>query len=284
MKKNSFRAIAAFTLAVSLMLTMCACDGKTENDISQAISNTVESSNEYTSENISSQPSETTEQAAPAVTSTESVSSETQQSTRAVDKEDPVVNAAELINAYNSAIRKDGVKCVSVSQKVAKGSLWLGDKTDEKLDLRSADQTALLAKFEKNATSGAALTALNALYVKSVSVNGNVVTYVLKPAQAADSVAQGHSGYLNIIDTDGTKGLVEAVRSYAGVRGEVKIKSSEYTFEGGTLVVAFESDAYDRIEFVTFTGKQTVKAKMQYFIMTINADVDYVLSSKYAKA
>lgn len=189
----------------------------------------------------------------------------------------------EFVNVYNAALEKSSVKCISSSQKVEKGNLWIGDNSDETMDLTAPEQSELLAKFEKNETFGTELTPLNAADVKSVNVNENVVTFTLKSANTTGSAAQGQNGYLNIIDTDGTQVLVDGVKSYANVKGNVKINSSEYGFSQGSLTVTFNNKKHKNIEAVSFSGRQSVRAEMKYLVITINADINYVLSSEYAK-
>ena len=189
----------------------------------------------------------------------------------------------EPVDAYNTALEKSTVKCTSSSQKVEKGNLWIGDNSDETMDLTAPEQDELLAKFEKNESTGAELTKLNAADVESVSVNENVVTFTLKSANTTGSAAQGQNGYLNIIDTDGTQVLVDGVKSYANVKGNVKINSSKYGFSQGTLTVTFNNKKHKSIESVSFSGKQNVRAEMKYLVININADINYALSSEYAK-
>lgn len=187
----------------------------------------------------------------------------------------------ELVNAYNTALAKATVSCTSAQQKVEKGALWIGDNSDETMDLLAPEQKELLAKFESTDTANAALINLKDTDVSEVSVSDNVVTYKLKPANTQNGAAQGHGGYLNIIDTDATQGLVEGVKSFANVKGNVKINSSEYAMTEGTLTVTFNNKRHKKIESVSFTGKQKVKAEMKYLVISINAELDYALTSEY---
>ncbi len=187
----------------------------------------------------------------------------------------------ELVDAYNKALGSSNINCTSSNKKIEMGKLWIGDNADETMDLLAEEQKELLAKFESSESSGAALSALKESDVAEVSVNENVVTYKLKSSSTQNSAAQGQGGYINIIDTEATQELVEGVKSFANVKGNVKVNSSEYSMSDGILTVTYNNKKHKKIESVSFSGKQNVKAEMKYLVISINADLDYVLSSEY---
>ncbi len=187
----------------------------------------------------------------------------------------------ELVNVYNKAVSNGTVKCISSSKKVQNGKLWIGDNSDKTMDLLAPEQKELLAKFENSDTSGISLPNLKDSDVAEVTVNENVVIYKLKQIQKQNEIAQGHGGYINIIDTEATKKLVEGVKSFANVKGNVKVNSSDYFMSEGTLTVTYNNKKHKKIESVSFSGKQKVKAEMKYLVISINAELDYTLSSEY---
>lgn len=188
----------------------------------------------------------------------------------------------ELINAYNQG-GAASLGCVSYSQTLTAGKLWMGDKTDEAIDALASDQTALRAKFEKTASDGVSLPALSAGDVASASVSGTTVTFTLNDAtETHDSVAQGAGGYINIIDHDRTLELVQGVKDLVNLsNANVKVDSASHSFSGGTLTVVFNSD-FTQVTSVQFTAKQHVQATMTYLIaIEINADLNYDLTATY---
>lgn len=187
----------------------------------------------------------------------------------------------ELVNVYNKAVSNGTVKCISSSKKVQNGKLWIGDNSDKTMDLLAPEQKELLAKFENSDTSGILLPNIKDGDVAEVTVNENVVIYKLKPTQKQNEIAQGYGGYINIIDTEETKKLVEGVKSFANVKGNVKVNSSDYSMSEGILTVTYNNKKHKKIESVSFSGKQKVKAEMKYLVISINAELDYTLSSEY---
>lgn len=214
-----------------------------------------------------------------ACSSDNKVSSE--QNSSVTDSVSTGTEVAEFVELYNNALAKGSVKCTSSQQKVEKGNLWIGDNSDETMDLTAPEQAELLAKFEKSETTGIELPKLAAENVESVSVNENVVVYKLKMVKLSDAVEQGQGGYLNIVDTNGTQALVEGVKSYANVKGNVKINSSEFELSEGTITVTYKNKKHKQIESVSFSAKQNVKAEMKYLVIAINADIVYNLTSEY---
>lgn len=77
------------------------------------------------------------------------------------------------------------------------------------------------------------------------------------------------------------KKLVEGVKSFANVKGNVKVNSSDYSMSEGILTVTYNNKKHKKIESVSFSGKQKVKAEMKYLVISINAELDYTLSSEY---
>lgn len=187
----------------------------------------------------------------------------------------------ELVNVYNKAVSNGTVKCISSSKKVQNGKLWIGDNSDKTMDLLAPEQKELLAKFENSDTSGILLPNIKDGDVAEVTVNENVVIYKLKPTQKQNEIAQGYGGYINIIDTEEIKKLVEGVKSFANVKGNVKVNSSDYSMSEGILTVTYNNKKHKKIESVSFSGKQKVKAEMKYLVISINAELDYTLSSEY---
>lgn len=188
----------------------------------------------------------------------------------------------ELINAYNQG-GAASLGCVSYSQTLTAGKLWMGDKTDEAIDALASDQTALRAKFEKSASDGVSLPVLSAGDVESASVSGTTVTFTLNDATAThDSAAQGVGGYINIIDQNRTLELVQGVKDLVNLsNANVKVDSASHNFSGGTLTVEFNSD-FTQVTAVQFTAKQHVQATMTYLIaIKINADLNYDLTATY---
>lgn len=49
----------------------------------------------------------------------------------------------------------------------------------------------------------------------------------------------------------------------------------------GILTVTYNNKKHKKIESVSFSGKQKVKAEMKYLVISINAELDYTLSSEY---
>lgn len=274
--------LLALGLSVMLVFSLAACGGSETPDTS--------------SEGTSSEPTvETAESAAPVVESaaedsTAGTGEETEAPAGPAAEGDDGGEApaalpqskAELIDAYNTG-GASGLSCTSMAQQVASGRLWMGDKSDEYIDLRAADQTALLAKFEKTANGGASLPTLSAGNVASANVSGTTVTFTLNDASAThDDVAQGVGGYVNIIDHDRTLELVEGVKAYANLpNANVKVDSASHSLSGGTLTVEFNSD-FTQVTSVKFTAKQHVQATMTYLIaFKISADVNYDLTAEY---
>lgn len=237
MKKQLFKAITAFALALCLVFCFAGCsDGEQKN-------------------------TQTNNQPANAVQTDADIT--------------------EFVNAYNKALESSNIKCTSSNKKIEMGKLWLGDKSDETMDLLAEEQKELLAKFESSESGGVSLSALKESDVAEVSVNENIVTFTLKSSSAENAVAQGQGGYINIIDTEATQELVEGVKSFANVNGNVKVNSSSYSMSDGTLIVTYNNKKHKKIESVSFSGKQNVKAEMKYFVISINAELDYALSSEY---
>lgn len=245
-------------ISVCLLLSFTACGGKDTDADTTASSAPV------------------TQDTAPTVSATEA---QTAQQTAANVKTAPQT-AAEWVTAFNQAIEKRTPKCTASAQKVEKGKLWIGDDANASLDLLAADQTALLAKFEQNSVSGTALPQLSASDVSGAKANGSTVTFSLNSVNADGSLSQGRGGYIAVVDDARTKELVEGVKSYANVSGNVKITSAAYRLNGGTLTVTFNSD-FTEIQSVKYTACQNVTAKMRYLVMTINADVDYLLTAEF---
>ena len=260
--------LLALGLSAMLVFSLAACGGEETPDTSsgsESVSDTVAASE-------SAAPAAESETAEPTSGEVEYGNS-TQTPVAPQSKE-------ELIAAFNNA-GGSRLSCTSSSQKITSGKLWMGDNSDEYIDLLAPDQTTLLAKFEKTASSGVQLPALSAGNVASASVSGTTVTFTFNSTTADhDSVAQGMAGYVNIIDQSRTEELVAGVKEYAGVPGSVKISSVSHSLYDGKLTVEFNSD-FTQVTSVKFTARQHVQAQMRYLIMTINADLNYDLTSEY---
>ncbi len=276
MKTNHFKSAAAILAVIGIMAGLSACHSKPDsNTVSEPPSQTVISDiTESVPENSTS--SHTSEsQKSVLESSTSSYTSETQKTEAATPK------LEDLVADYNSALENNTLTCSSRTQKIGNGKLWIGDNYDGAINLLAEDQKELLARFEKSDAAGNELTALNVADVESVSVKGNTVTYTLKSSATKNTATNGQGGYINIIDTARTEELVEGVKSFANVKGNVKIESSNYAMSAGKLTVTFNNTNHKKIESVSFSGKQNVKARMKYLVVTINADLDYTLASEY---
>ncbi len=260
MKTNHFKSAAAILAVIGIMAGLSACHSKPD-------SNTV---SEPPSQTVTSAITESVPES-----STSSYTSEPQKTEAATPK------LEDLVADYNSALGSSTLTCSSRSQKIGNGKLWIGDNSDGAINLLAEDQKELLAKFEKSDAAGNKLTALNVADVESVSVKGNTVTYTLKSSATKNTATNGQGGYINIIDTARTEELVESVKSFVNVKGNVKIESSNYAMSAGKLIVTFNNTNHQKIESVSFSGKQNVKARMKYLVVTINADLDYTLASEY---
>lgn len=262
--------LLALGIAAAAVLSLAACGGDEATDTStesESVSDTVAAA----------------ESAAPAIESTP-VASEPTASEPETAAQTPTLpqSKEELIAAFNQG-GAGSLSCISYSQTLTAGKLWMGDKTDEAIDALAADQTALRAKFEKTASDGVALPSLSAGNVTSASVNGTTVTFTLNDASAThDSVTQGVGGYINIIDQNRTLELVQGVKDLVNLsNANVKVDSASHSLSGGTLTVEFNSD-FTQVTGVKFTARQHVQATMTYSIaIKINADLSYDLTAEY---
>lgn len=187
----------------------------------------------------------------------------------------------ELLAVYNQAANAGALTQNSMTQKVEAGTVGFKD-TDKMMNLLAPDQAALLEKFEKQAGESAPVTLpqLNNAAVQGVTVNGTQVTFQLNEINAGQELAEGTGGYLGLVEYNRTQELVEAVKAYANVSGKVKIKNVSYSLREGKFTVQFNED-FTKIVSLHFTGKQSVQADMTYLVMTLAADVTYVLTSDY---
>lgn len=186
----------------------------------------------------------------------------------------------EMIDAYNAALAQNAPACTSSSQTVTAGKLWLGDDSESYMDLLAQDQAALRAKFEQSSVPDASLPALLADNVAEATLQDNTVTFQLNSISVQSSVVQGQGGYCAIIDDARTQELVEGVKEYAGVSGNVKINEVTYGLSGGTLAVTFD-DKFSQIVSAEYTAAENVRATMRYVILDINVDLDYALTADF---
>ena len=186
----------------------------------------------------------------------------------------------EMIDAYNQALEKSELNSLSSSQTVTKGRAWLGDKSDEYMDLLADDMKELRIKFEQDNVAGTALIMLSADNVADASVEENTITFNLNSASVNDTINQGSNGYIALIDDTRVNELVEVVKEAANVSGNVKINSATHNLSGGTLVVTFNSK-FTKIESVKYSANQNIRAEMKYLVFNINIDLDYQLSAEF---
>lgn len=186
----------------------------------------------------------------------------------------------EMIDAYNQALEKSELSCLSSSQKVTQGRAWLGDKSDEYMDLLADDMKDLLAKFQQDNVVNTALTMLSADNVAVASVEENTITFNLNSASINETINQGSNGYIALIDDARVQELVEVVKDAANVSGKVKIISATHNLSDGTFFVTFNSN-FTKIESVKYSANQNINAKMKYLVFNINIDIDYQLSAEF---
>lgn len=187
---------------------------------------------------------------------------------------------AEWISAFNTALRRRAPQCTAASQKITQGKLWIGNDSSSFMDLLAPEQAELLARFEQENVSGTALMQLSENDVSAVDANEKTVVFTLAGTSANDSISQGKGGYIALIDNARTNELVDSVKAYANVSGQVKISSASHQLSEGTLRVTFNAD-FSEIQAAEFTAKQNVNAKMRYLIMSINADLNYTITAKF---
>lgn len=264
--KSTFLKIAVIVLLETVFIYFAGCEeGESAETFPMVSENLEYGSNEAETEII--------------VVSTEFTESETHQAVEAAN----VINGSErknyLADLYNQSLEKKSLKRTSMSQKTEKGTINLGG---QKIDLSESKNQELRNQTQTsdNQKSACTLKKLSYENIESAKKIDNRIVFTLKNCSAGTDISQGAGNYLGIVEKERTGEILNDAVKYLNLPGAVNVKSGEYTLYDGVITAYFSND-FTYLEKVTFSGKEKVQGKVEYLIMQVKIDMEFVLNSVY---
>lgn len=194
-------------------------------------------------------------------------------------------NSDEAFHLFNSLIGSQQLRCTSVQQKIADGTIGVKNADTPTIDFAdpkyASDPNEMKFKesFEQNDKNGVALSAVSTSDISKTAFSGNTLTLTLKEHTITGDMTKSTNSYFNAVDSARVKELVKNVEQGAGVSG-VKIKATTHNLSNGKIVAEFNED-FTALTSVNVVFTQKVLAETTFTVFKIDANFTYNVTAEY---
>lgn len=194
-------------------------------------------------------------------------------------------NSDEAFHLFNSLIGSQQLRCTSVQQKIADGTIGVKNADTPTIDFADPKYTSdpnevkFKESFEQNDKNGVALSAVFTSDISKAAFSGNTLTLTLKEHTITGDMTKSTNSYFNAVDSARVKELVKNVEQGAGVSG-VKIKATTHNLSNGKIVAEFNED-FTALTSVNVVFTQKVLAETTFTVFKIDANFTYNVTAEY---